>query len=291
MPELTYPADLPITERRERAPRRHPRAPGRRRGGRDRLGQEHPAPEALPRARPGRRRARSATPSPAASPPGRSPSASPRSSAPRWAGRSASRCASPTRHGASTLVKVMTDGILLAEIQRDRDCCRPTTRSSSTRPTSAASTSTSCSATSRQLLPRRPDLKVDHHLGHHRHRPLLARTSAAPRSSRCPAAPTRWRCATGRIGDEPGDDRDQVAAIGDAVQRAGGRGPRRRARVPLRRARDPRHRRGARPPGACRDTEVLPALRPPLGGRAAPRVRTAPRAAASCWPPTSPRRR
>ena len=44
-------------------------------------------------------------------------------------------------------IKVMTDGILLAELQRDRDL-RSTTRSSSTRPTSAASTSTSCSATS-----------------------------------------------------------------------------------------------------------------------------------------------
>ena len=34
-----------------------------------------------------------------------------------------------------------------------------------------------------------------------------------------------------------------------------------------------------------------PALRPPVGGRAAPRVRAAPRAGASCWPPTWPRRR
>jgi hypothetical protein len=50
--------------------------------------------------------------------------------------------------GEDTLVKMMTDGILLAEVQRDRTCSA-TTRSSSTRRTSEASTSTSCSATSR----------------------------------------------------------------------------------------------------------------------------------------------
>ena len=43
-------------------------------------------------------------------------------------------------------VKLMTDGILLAETQRDRSLAA-TTRSSSTRRTSAASTSISCSAT------------------------------------------------------------------------------------------------------------------------------------------------
>ena len=54
-----------------------------------------------------------------------------------------------------TLVKLMTDGILLAEIQRDRACCA-TTPSSSTRPTSAASTSTSCSATCVSCCPAGP---------------------------------------------------------------------------------------------------------------------------------------
>ena len=54
----------------------------------------------------------------------------------------------------------MTDGILLAEIQRDRDLLRRTTRSSSTRRTSERSTSTSCSATSSSCSPRRPDLKL-----------------------------------------------------------------------------------------------------------------------------------
>ena len=38
----------------------------------------------------------------------------------RWARRSATRCGSPTRSTDDTMVKVMTDGILLAEIQHDR---------------------------------------------------------------------------------------------------------------------------------------------------------------------------
>jgi ATP-dependent helicase HrpA len=57
--------------------------------------------------------------------------------------------------GDRTLVRVMTDGILLAEIQRDRSSAA-TTRSSSTRRTSAASTSTSSSATSSSCSPGAP---------------------------------------------------------------------------------------------------------------------------------------
>ena len=50
------------------------------------------------------------------------------------------------RVGRDTQVKLMTDGILLAELERDRSLRRYDTIIS-TRPTSAASTSTSCSAT------------------------------------------------------------------------------------------------------------------------------------------------
>jgi ATP-dependent helicase HrpA len=49
--------------------------------------------------------------------------------------------------GEDTLVKLMTDGVLLAEMPATATCS-PTTRSSSTRRTSGRSTSTSCSATS-----------------------------------------------------------------------------------------------------------------------------------------------
>ncbi len=59
------------------------------------------------------------------------------------------------RTGPHTYVKVMTDGILLAEMQGD-PLLRATTPSSSTRPTSAASTSTSSSATSSASSPNGP---------------------------------------------------------------------------------------------------------------------------------------
>ena len=100
-----------------------------------------------------------------------------------------------------SLVKLMTDGILLAEIQRDRDL-PATTRSSSTRPTSAASTSTSSSATSsgccpgaptsRSSSPRRPSTPSGS--------PSTSRTARARRrrSSRSPAGRIRSRCATAR---------------------------------------------------------------------------------------------
>ena len=88
----------------------------------------------------------------------RSPSGSPAS----WGPSSATWSATRSVHRpdvAAEPVKLMTDGILLAELQRDRQLRKPTTRSSSTRRTSAASTSTSCSATSSGCC-RQPDLKL-----------------------------------------------------------------------------------------------------------------------------------
>ena len=107
--------------RRARAHRRGDRgAPGRDPRRRHRLGQDHPAAEALPRAR--ARRARHDRPHPAA--------------AHRRAGgrgthrRGTAGAAGPAivayqvrfadRSSPDTLVKLMTDGILLAEIQHDR---------------------------------------------------------------------------------------------------------------------------------------------------------------------------
>ena len=57
---------------------------------------------------------------PRRSPPARSPSASPRSSARRSASAVGYTVRFNDRVGDDTLVRVMTDGILLAEIQRDR---------------------------------------------------------------------------------------------------------------------------------------------------------------------------
>jgi len=59
------------------------------------------------------------------------------------------------RSNPETLVRLLTDGLLLAEIQHDRLLRRYDT-SSSTRRTSAASTSTSCSATCAGCCPSGP---------------------------------------------------------------------------------------------------------------------------------------
>ena len=106
------------------------------------------------------------------------------------------------RTGPDAYIKLMTDGILLAETQGDPACSPRTTRSSSTRRTSAASTSTSCSATSSSSCARASRPQGHHHLGHARRRALRARISA---SGPCRAgdrgvgaAPTRSRCATAR---------------------------------------------------------------------------------------------
>jgi ATP-dependent helicase HrpA len=185
----------------------------------------------------------------------------------------------------------MTDGILLAEIQRDRRL-RPTTRSSSTRPTSAASTSTSCSATSRQLLPRRPDLKViitsatidtarfsEHFDGapvievEGRTHPVEVRYR--PLDDARPRRPGRSTRSTGHLrrgrGAPPRGAGDMLVFL-------------------LRRARDPRHRRCARPSSTCptpRSSRSTPGCRPPSStGCSSPTA-----GGGSCSPPTSPRPR
>ena len=105
------------------------------------------------------------------------------------------------RSGPNTLVKLMTDGILLAELQHDRLL-------------SAYDTLIIDEAHERslnidfilgylkQLLPKRPDLKVvitsatidpERFAAH-----FARRTARPPRSWRSPDAPTRSRCATGR---------------------------------------------------------------------------------------------
>ena len=158
--------------------------------------------------------------------------------------------------------------------------CAATTRSSSTRPTSAASTSTSCSATSssccraaptckviitsatidtaalRRALRRRPD--------HRGHRPHL------PGRDPLPAARRPRTMATAD------DQVDRPSAT--PCSRPDRRGTGRRAGVPLRRARDPRRGRRPAPAAGPADTEVLPlyarlsrpsstASSPPHGGR------------------------
>ena len=134
---------------------------------------------------------------------------------------------------ASTVIKVMTDGILLAEIQRDRMLQRYDTLIIDEAHERSLNIDFILGYL-KQLLPKRPDLKVivtsatidtDRFARHFDHRPG-DRGDGDGRS--------RSRCGTGRS-----DDADQVQAI---VGRGGGadrRGAGRRARVPVRRTRDP----------------------------------------------------
>ena len=127
------------------------------------------------------------------------------------------------RVGPDTLIKVMTDGILLAEVQRDRLL-------------SAYDTIILDEAHERslnidfllgylrQLLPKRPDLKLiitsatidtERFSRHFGGAPVVAV------SGRSYPVEVRYR----PIGAEPDDDRDQVQAICDAVQELAADGP------------------------------------------------------------------
>ena len=105
----------------------------------------------------------------------------------------------------STLVKVMTDGILLTEMARDRQLLRYDTLIIDEAHERSLNIDFILGYLKR-LLPRRPDLKViitsatidpqrfsDHFAGGNR-----ASRAGGRRSSRCPGAPTRSRCGTGR---------------------------------------------------------------------------------------------
>ena len=124
----------------------------------------------------------------------------------------------------ATLIKVMTDGILLTEMQRDRQLLRYDTLIIDEAHERSLNIDFILGYLKR-LLPRRPDLKViitsatidperfSVHFGGAESSSRAAepnqqqsggaesgqqsRTSGRP-SSRCPAAPTRWSCATGR---------------------------------------------------------------------------------------------
>ena len=112
----------------------------------------------------------------------------------------------------------MTDGILLAEMQRDRDLRRYDTIIIDEAHERSLNIDFLLGYL-KQLLPRRPDLKViitsatidPERFAEHFAEP----TARPPRSSRSPAAPTRWRSATGRSAVRPRGrgERDQVTGI------------------------------------------------------------------------------
>ena len=95
-----------------------------------------------------------------------------------------------------TLVRLVTDGLLLAEIQHDRLLRRYDTVIVDEAHERSLNIDFLLGYLHR-LLPQRPDLKLDHHERDDRSRALQPSTSAARRSSRCPGARTRSRCATG----------------------------------------------------------------------------------------------
>ena len=157
-----------------------------------------------------------------------------------------------------TLVKLMTDGILLAEIQRDRRLLRYDTLILDEAHERSLNIDFLLGYL-RELLPRRPDLKVivtsatieperfAAHFGGAR--PIVEVSGRTyPVEIRYRPLEVAGRAADDDDPDDPDHEvvrtemRDQTEAIVDAVARTRSRTARRRAGVPVRRARDPRHR-------------------------------------------------
>ena len=259
----TTPSSCRSAERTRRHRRRHPRPPGRRRRRRDRVGQDHAA-------------ARRSASSWAAACRGLIGHTQPRRLAARAvAERIAEELGSPlgeavgytvrfTRPGQRrTLVKLMTDGILLAEIQRDRDCCRYDTLIVDEAHERSLNIDFLLGYL-KQLLPQRPDLKVIITSATIDPERFAEHFGGAPVVEVSRPHATRSRSATGPHGRPTTTTRCRRSSTPSTSCAA--RGARRRAGVPVRRARDPRHRRRAarrarpRAPRCCRCT---PGCRPP----------------------------
>ena len=148
-----------------------------------------------------------------------------------------------------TLVKLMTDGILLAEIQRDRRLLRYDTLILDEAHERSLNIDFLLGYL-RELLPRRPDLKVIVTSATIEPERFAAHFGGAPIvevSGRTYPVEIRYRPLEVPVladdSDDPDDPdhemvrtemRDPTEAIVDAVQRAGGRTARRRAGVPVR---------------------------------------------------------
>jgi len=128
------------------------------------------------------------------------------------------------RVGERTLVRVMTDGILLAELQRDRELRRYDTLIVDEAHERSLNIDFILGYL-KQLLPRRPDLKVivtsatidtERFAGHF----------AAPDGSPAPVVTVSGRTYPVEVRYRPGDDgQDQVQAVLDAVDELCGEGP------------------------------------------------------------------
>ena len=154
-------------------------------------------------------------------------------------GPSATRCASPDRVGDGTLVKLMTDGILLAEIQRDRTLSAYDTLIIDEAHERSLNIDFILGYLTR-LLPERPDLKVivtSATIDTERFSRHFADAPVVQVSGRAHPVEIRYRPVGddgpdgggggggGSRGGGGGGDRDQVQAICDAVRELGAEGP------------------------------------------------------------------
>ena len=190
------------------------------------------------------------------------------------------------RTSRSSRVKLMTDGILLAELQRDRMLRRYDTIIIDEAHERSLNIDFLLGYL-RRLLPKRPDLKLvitsatidperfARHFADRRGKPApIIEVSGRTYPVELRYRPLRGAAGGGRggRGGRPGPDR------GDRRRRQGavGRGPRRHPGLPARRAGDPGHRRRAVRPGHARHrgggARDRPALLAALGRRAAPGV-------------------
>ena len=192
--------------------------------------------------------------------------------------------------GDATLVKLMTDGILLAEIQTDRELRQYDTIIIDEAHERSLNIDFILGYLA-QLLPRRPDLKVvitSATIDPERFSRHFGDAPIVEVSGRTYPVEVRYRPLLEEGASRPGprpDHRDLRRG-----RRAAGRGAGRHPGLPVRRAGDPRHggRAGQEEPAADRDP---PAVRAAVARRAAPRLPGRTPAAAWCSPPTSPRPR
>ena len=199
-------------------------------------------------------------------------------------GRSATRCASTTSSREDTLLRLMTDGLLLAEIQRDRLLRRYDTIIIDEAHERSLNIDFLLGYLKR-ILPARPDLKVivtsatidpERFAAHFGDAPIVEV------SGRTYPVEVRYRRA--RRGHRP-DRRDRRR--GRASCCASGPATSSSSSAASARSATPRTRSRAGCATTSRSCRCSRASRPPRSSASGSRTPTA----ASCWPPTSPRRR
>ncbi len=115
------------------------------------------------------------------------------------------------------MVKLMTDGILLAEIQQDRLLMQYDTIIIDEAHERSLNIDFLLGYL-KELLPRRPDPKNHYHFRDYRPGTLFRATLIMRRLLKSPVGPIRWKCAIARLLEEADDtERDQLQAIFDAV--------------------------------------------------------------------------